>query len=363
MKCISVFNNKGGVGKTTLTFHLAHALANLGYKTLLIDFDPQCNLTILSMDEEELHGIWEKEDAFIDDFMRAKSEIGDHAYNEIINETRSIHFLLKPIEDGISDIEIPFHPKNLSKNLDLIPGRLTLHTYEDKIANRWPYLYSSDPLAIRTITKPRKIAVDGAKEKSYDVVIFDTSPSLGILNKVIISTVDGFLIPCAPDMFSLYGIRNIGNSLRLWESQFNQIYKALGTKRDYFPEKFVNLLGYTIYNARKYTNKNNPWNLASAHYDYAKKIPTVINQYIPNTIRSQIDNRLLIEPIGATSVMHSHNTLPNMAQKYHAPIWDVPSVKSLDTDDISTISGNRSAYEATKENYEKLALDLMKRIA
>jgi cellulose biosynthesis protein BcsQ len=47
MKTISIFNNKGGVGKTTMTFHLGHALAAMGHKTLIIDFDPQCNLTIL----------------------------------------------------------------------------------------------------------------------------------------------------------------------------------------------------------------------------------------------------------------------------------------------------------------------------
>ena len=68
LKTISIFNNKGGVGKTTLTFHLAHALAEMGYKTLLIDLDPQCNLTIYGMDQEQLHQIWKEEDPFIEDF-------------------------------------------------------------------------------------------------------------------------------------------------------------------------------------------------------------------------------------------------------------------------------------------------------
>ena len=67
MKVLSVFNNKGGVGKTTLTYHLAHALAELGYKVLMIDADPQCNLTIYSIDEETIHDIWQAEDRFIDE--------------------------------------------------------------------------------------------------------------------------------------------------------------------------------------------------------------------------------------------------------------------------------------------------------
>ena len=63
MKIISVFNNKGGVGKTTLTFHLAHALAELGKKVLIIDADPQCNLTIYSLDQEYIHQLWAAEDS------------------------------------------------------------------------------------------------------------------------------------------------------------------------------------------------------------------------------------------------------------------------------------------------------------
>jgi cellulose biosynthesis protein BcsQ len=70
LKTISVFNNKGGVGKTTLTFHLGNALAELGNKTLVIDLDPQCNLTILGLTEETLDQVWHAEEAFIDDFTR-----------------------------------------------------------------------------------------------------------------------------------------------------------------------------------------------------------------------------------------------------------------------------------------------------
>jgi cellulose biosynthesis protein BcsQ len=52
VEIISIFNNKGGVGKTTLTFHLAHALSELGHKVLAIDLDPQCNLSIYSLSVE-----------------------------------------------------------------------------------------------------------------------------------------------------------------------------------------------------------------------------------------------------------------------------------------------------------------------
>ena len=163
MKTISVFNNKGGVGKTTLTFHLAQALSLMRKRTLIIDLDPQCNLTILCMDPEELHEIWLKEDEFISDFEIAKTATEIDAFTELTTSTRSIHFLLKPTEDGVSDIENLPPPYKLSENLGLIPGRLTLHMFEETIANRWSDAYNGVPLAIRTLTKIRSLALQYAK--------------------------------------------------------------------------------------------------------------------------------------------------------------------------------------------------------
>lgn len=57
MKIISLFNNKGGVGKSTLSYHLGCALGELGKKVLFVDLDPQCNLTINAMMENELEQI------------------------------------------------------------------------------------------------------------------------------------------------------------------------------------------------------------------------------------------------------------------------------------------------------------------
>lgn len=359
MKTISVFNNKGGVGKTTLTFHLGNALAELGYKTLVIDLDPQCNLTILGLPEETLDQVWQAEEAFIDDFKAAREKLAKADLDALITSPRSIHFLLKPTEDGLSDLDSLSPPFQIARNLHLIPGRLTMHLYEDAIARRWSDVYQGDPLAVRTVTRPRQIAEAYAKAYGYDFVIMDTSPSLGTLNKVIISTADGFLIPCMPDMFSQYGIKNIGNALINWKRQFETIYHLLSTeKRKLFPNNFVRLLGYTIFNAKKYSGK--PLDLATAHYNFATQIPEAIRDYISPDIRAHLSEEVLGEPIGGTAIMHTHNTLPSMAQKYHTPMWRVPSA-ILDSTDTSTILGNRTSYEATKEKYFDFAKDLLSR--
>lgn len=362
MKIISLFNNKGGVGKSTLAFHLSNILAEMGHKTLIIDLDPQCNVTVCGMEEEPLHKIWAEEDDFIEDFGVAVNKMSTSDYDNYLNAPRTIHFLLKPTEDGQGELSKYPPPVRLANNLDLIPGRLTIHKYENKISERWNGAYSGDPLAIRTITKIRTIAEDYAREHNYEFVIIDTSPSLGALNKVIISTVDGFLIPALPDMFSMYGIRNIGSALSQWNKEFKTLYGLISEdKRKQFPQNFVRFLGYTIYNAKKYTGVTK-WDLALAHFNFAQRIPRTIEEFISSEVRSHLTEEQAHEPIGLTAVMHSHNTLPNMAQKYKCPIWKIPNLSTLDSDDRATILGNRAVYEDTKIKYRIFANSFLDRI-
>jgi cellulose biosynthesis protein BcsQ len=363
MNIISLFNNKGGVGKSTLAYHLSNILAEMGHKTLMIDLDPQCNLTICGMEEENLHNIWAEEDDFIDDFDSAIKKMNVEEYENLLKKPRTIHFLLKPTEDGQGELTITPPTVKIKNNLDLIPGRLTVHKFENKISERWSGAYSGDPLSIRTITNIRTIAEEYARINNYEYVIIDTSPSLGSLNKIIISTVDGFLIPALPDMFSLYGIRNIGNALKLWKKEFNTLYGLISEdKRKKFPINFVRFLGYTIYNAKKYTGVTE-WDLALAHYNYAKQIPETIEKYISSEVRDHLTEEQTSTPIGLKAVMHSHNTLPNMAQKYKHPIWEIPDLDNLEKEDIATIKGNSNThYRPTKAAYRQFAESLIQRI-
>jgi cellulose biosynthesis protein BcsQ len=358
---ITVFNNKGGVGKTTLTYHLAHALGEIGRKVLLIDLDPQCNLTIFSIDMEEIHRIWSPEDDFIEDFDAARKKIDQNDFSSIIHRTRSAHFILKPTEDGTAEIETLPPPAQLSANVGLIPGRLTLHLYEAKISDRWSGIYQGDPLAIRTATRVRQIAFAYAAEYNYDLVIFDTSPSLGALNRHLLTLADGFLIPCSPDLFSVYGIRNIGSALRLWRKQFDTIFNLLSdSKRGQFPKQFVKLIGYTIYNAKKYTGQNE-LDLAQAHYNYAQEIPKTISRFI-DPENSLAFSEILRGSIGEKSIIHTHNTFPSMSQKYHLPMWLLPDFVT-DQDDRGTIAGNQTRYRETQRAYHAFAKDFLNRVA
>ena len=357
MKILTIFNNKGGVGKTTLTYHMAHAFAEQGQNVLIIDLDPQCNLTITALDMEDIHKIWEPEDPYIDDFGSASSNI-----EEMLRNPRSIHFILKPTEDGKNDIEDLPPPISLANNLAIIPGRLTLHRFESKVSERWNSVYSGDPLAIRTITNIRRFAHQYAEEYGFDIVIFDTSPSLGALNKNILTLADAFLIPCTPDLFSVYGIRNIGQSLKEWGKQFDTVYNVISSsKRDQFPDKFVKLIGYTIYNAKKYDGQNNSNSIAGAHQHYADQIPKTIRDYISQDVALPY-REILDKSIGENSVIHTHNTFPSMSQKYHLPMWKIPDA-DLEAEDQNTVRGNSRRYRDTQKAYHNFAKDVLQRLA
>ena len=360
---VTIFNNKGGVGKTTLTYHLAHALGELGRKVLLIDLDPQCNLTIFSLEMDKIHDIWVAEDDFIQDFAAARQIFSNEHFETMLQDSRSIHFMLKPTEDGTAELDTLPPPIVLAKNVDLVPGRLTLHLFEAKVGERWSGIYQGDPLAIRTGTRVRAIAHDYARENGYDIIIFDTSPSLGALNRHLLSLADGFLIPCSPDLFSVYGIRNIGDALKTWRKQFDSIFHFLSdSKRAQFPDRFVRFIGYTIYNAKRYAGEGNVLNLAKAHYHYAQQIPGTISDYIEPDNMLNFD-KILEGSIGDNAVIHTHNTFPSMSQKYHVPMWKLPDFKNIEADDKPTIAGNQGKFRATKEAYQKFAQDFLDRVA
>ena len=364
VQIISVFNNKGGVGKTTLTFHLAHALAGMGHKVLLVDLDPQCNLTIYGMPVETIQEIWDAEVSYIDEpgFGETRKNASIREFKSLCSNTRTMHFLLKPAEEGTGEIESLPPAHSLAKNLDMIPGRLTLHMFEEMVARRWSEAFVGQPLALRTLSEVRRLIHEYAGLHNYEYAIVDTSPSLGPLNKVILSTVDAFLIPCAPDLFSLYGVRNIGNSLTRWQAELKTLYSLIApSRRPHLPKEFVRFLGYTIYNAKLRTGSSK-WNMAIAHYNYARQIPEVVAEHVPNELSVGIPKRLLRQPIGETAVMHTHNTFPAHAQKYHCPMWKLPGNYSLEPEDEATVRPNAQRYKDTRVGYETFAKAVIERL-
>lgn len=191
MKTIAFFNNKGGVGKTFLVYHLAWMFADHGVKTIVVDLDPQANLTAMFLDAERLEALWPDD------------EHPDTVYGAI-----------RPILRGTGDIAEP-RVEMISGNLGLIPGDLGLSRFEDKLSDAWSRCHNRNESAFRTMSAFYRIVQRGA-EWGAKIALINVGPNLGAINRSALIASDQVCLPLAPDIFSLQGLRNLGPVLREW---------------------------------------------------------------------------------------------------------------------------------------------------
>ncbi|MDQ0508414.1 Sporulation initiation inhibitor protein soj [Aedoeadaptatus ivorii] len=166
-KYIAVFNQKGGVGKTTTVVNLADALAFGGKKVLILDLDPQGNATSgLNVEKDRENMIYD--------------------------------FLLGSEEDPVVHIK---------ENLDLIPSGSTLAGIEIEFAQTEGW---------QMILKERLKQLEG-----YDYILMDCPPSLGILSISALAACDSILIPVQCEYYALEGLSQLMESIQLVRNGFN----------------------------------------------------------------------------------------------------------------------------------------------
>lgn len=172
-KVVALLNQKGGVGKTTMAFNMAHAFAQLGKKVLCLDLDPQANLSLLFGNRSQSHNI----------------------FHLLVNSVRELKSLHSPVL--ISDVI------QTENGIDFIGSGQDLSGFE---------------LCVAGISAPRQLILKKQLEKnglldSYDYIIIDGPPTLGLLVVNILCACNGVLIPFQPDQFSRSGIKNFHDVL------------------------------------------------------------------------------------------------------------------------------------------------------
>jgi len=201
-KKLVITNNKGGVGKTTLAFHIGVELSRKGLKVALIDLDPQCNLTLQTLGQ-----------SFYDNNLFASVQT-------------TIYNVLKPKLNGTGDIDKSISLTHVRDKLYILPGDIQLSLYEDVLLTSYNEASGgilrgySDTSAI-----DRYLDHVGASEE-IDVFIIDTSPSLGVLNRVVFLGADYFIVPVTPDSYSVQGVKNLGIVFEKWKKQWKNTAQA-----------------------------------------------------------------------------------------------------------------------------------------
>ena len=197
---VSFFNNKGGVGKTTLACNFAAYASRIGHSVTVIDCDPQANATQLLLPIDKWESIYTSRD-------KGKSET-------VLEPLKNIRDGDSKISDSIPLIESPRFGVNV------LPGHPALAQVEDIISRAWGDFRTREDGnggARRTLwTRHLSELIDS------DLIVFDMSPSLGALNRSVLIGSDFFVTPVEADLFSLYALENIGDWLSAWTTKFEQ---------------------------------------------------------------------------------------------------------------------------------------------
>ena len=223
-KIIALFNHKGGVSKTTTTFALGWMLAEKGYRVVMIDADPQCNLSGLVLGET------------LDDFY-------------INNPTQNIHAGLAPaFESQPRQIEaVDCVEVDSRSGLYLLPGHVNLSEYEVTLGIAQEL--SGTIQTLRNLPGAFHYLISKvAVANNADFVLVDMNPSLGAINQNFLMSSDCFMVPTSPDYFSLMAIDSLATILPRWAEWAKRAHasETLRAAAYPFPELRLKFLGTVI---------------------------------------------------------------------------------------------------------------------
>lgn len=250
---ILFINNKGGVGKTSIAFNTASKLAQKGYKTCIVDLDPQCNTTMYAVGNNNNQ---DSENLFNLEYQNQKP--------------KTIYEIIKPQIEGSGDVLYDEKPSIIKENLYLIAGDLSMSLYEDSASNAYTQALAGQVLGFRIISVVERYLNTIGRELEIDFFIIDTSPSLGMMNRLFLLGSDYFVVPVLSDAFSYQGIENLGATLKRWKNEWisvKQVAKANSIAVDLLLEGNPKCLGYISNKFKPYAKKQ-----TKAQEKWAEKI-------------------------------------------------------------------------------------------
>jgi cellulose biosynthesis protein BcsQ len=301
------FNNKGGVGKTTLACNVASYIAETEeLSVLLVDADPQCNATQLVLPDEMSERLY--------------------ADSNGIPNLDSLKQVLQPLLRGDASLASDHKAAGPDTNrfgISVLPGHPHIALLEDRLSTNWTQFMGGDLGGARVSNWNTQMLSE--LKKHYDLIIFDVGPSLGALNRSILIGVDHFMAPMGCDIFSLIGIENIANWIDQWRVYYDQAYAQVATRhadglREYSSQVrstssvMSRFVGYTV---QQYITKTirDEKRATAAYETILEKIP----EEIAKSLGPFIAPPLTINDVRLGDVPQMFSLVP-LAQSAHTPI-------------------------------------------
>ncbi len=321
-KKLVFFNNKGGVGKTTLAYNSAVKFAEEGYKTVLVDLDPQCNLSRLSL------GNFFEKNLFSDDL-------------------KTIYSVLDGVVKGGSDIDKSVNFEKIKDNLFILPGSLKLSEYENSLISS----YGDAAQGVErgffiTSAIDRFLSEKGLKDE-IDIFIIDTSPNLNLLNRIIFLGSDYFITPLMPDAFSVQGIENLGNTFEEWKDNWKKTAKVLAKDKQISHDKVLDgeglFIGYIINSYNQYSQKP-----IKSNEEWIQKVPYFIKKYLSEKhCRNGLVEKSWQKEL---ALIKDYGQLPPLAQIKNKAIFNLdPKI-----DGFENVKGTQENLEQSKKEFSNL---------
>lgn len=249
MRKISIFNQKGGVGKTTSVVNIAVALTKLEKKVLVIDMDPQANTTTgLGLDkytdDDSIYDLFYELDDNIENEEEKSGEIEKEDEEKV--DTTSKPLNEEDDEEKINEDKIIDFSKYISKT----ESGVFLIKSESSLSGLEVELVSLDPVKRTQVLKNIVDRIDD----SYDYLIIDCPPSLGLLSINALVASDSIIIPIQTEYYALEGVSELMNTYKLVKDSLNENLDIEGVLLTMF-DKRVNLSYEVVEEVKSYFKK------------------------------------------------------------------------------------------------------------
>jgi cellulose biosynthesis protein BcsQ len=318
---LTFFNNKGGVGKTSLIYHLAWMYASLRKRVVITDLDPQANLTAAFLDDDRIEEIWNKQ-----------------------TPGSTIYQCVKPLT-GVGDIANPIL-QNVSADLYLLPGDVALSGFEDTLSTEWPNSMGDNNLyrPMRILSSFWQVMQIAAAKVQADLLLVDIGPNLGAINRSVLVATDYVAIPLGADLFSLQGLSNLGPTLRSWKSLWKKRLDNWADSREneqfpdfQLPSGKMQPIGYLC--QQHGVRLDRP---VKAYDKWVQRIPAVYREAVLNEppvtgLKQDLDPHCL------ATIKHYRSLIP-MAQEHRKPIFNLSSADGAIGSHANAVSDARKDF-------------------